>query len=67
MDVFSLKFDNSSSPTFTDVQSALEEDLRLDMVELGKIVKRESLQQMKSHYKYRRWNKLVLSYLLENL
>ena len=67
MDVFSLKFDNSSSPTSADVQSALEEDLRIDMVELGKIINRESLQQMKSHYKYRRWNKLVLNYLLENL
>ena len=40
MDIFSLKFENSSSPAFADVQAALEEDLRIDMTELKKIINR---------------------------
>jgi len=67
MDVFSLKFENSSSPIFADIQVALEEDLRIDIDELKKIINKKALLQMKPHYKYRRWNKLVINYLLEKL
>jgi len=67
MDIFTLKFDNSNSPVLADIRAALEEDLRIDMDVLRKIINKKNLLQMKPYYKYRRWNKLVLTYLLENL
>lgn len=67
MDIFSLQFENSNSPSKADIQSALEQDLRLDLNALKKKLNRDSLHQMKPHYQYRRWNKLVLNYLLESL
>lgn len=67
MDVFTLRFENSTLPKKEDIESAITEDLRIDLIELKKQLNKESLIEMKEHYKNRRWNKLVLEFLLENL
>lgn len=67
MDIFTLRFENSTLPKKEDVESAITEDLRIDLVELEKQLNKERLIEMKEHYKNRRWNKLVLEFLLENL
>ncbi|MGZ3771937.1 MAG: type IV toxin-antitoxin system AbiEi family antitoxin domain-containing protein [Bdellovibrio sp.] len=67
MDVFTLRFNSSDLPKKEDVESAIEEDLRIDLKELKKQLNKESLAEMKEHYKNRRWNKLVLEFLLGTL
>jgi predicted transcriptional regulator of viral defense system len=67
MDIFTLKFDNSTSPNIDDVSRALEEDLRIHNGELKKILNLETVQEMKPFYKHRRWNRFLIEFLLENL
>jgi predicted transcriptional regulator of viral defense system len=67
MDVFTLRFNNSTLPKKKDVEMALKEDLRIDLIELKNQLNRESLLEMKEYYRNRRWNKLVLEFLLEDL
>lgn len=67
MDIFTLKFDKADLPSSMDIRQALEEDLRIDMVELKKIIRIEELRTMKFHYRNRRWNKQLIDFLLESL
>ena len=65
MDVFTLRFKNSAMPSKSDLVIALEEDLRIDTKELKTIISINKIQQMKPFYRNRRWNKLLIDYLLE--
>lgn len=67
MDMFSINFKNSSRPQKEDIRTVLEEDLRIDLTEFRKILNKELLKTMQPYYQGRRWNKLVINYLLENL
>lgn len=67
MDIFTLKFKNSNQPQSRDILTALEEDLRIDLNELKLQLNKNLLTEMQPHYLHRRWNKLVIKFLLENL
>jgi len=67
MDMFTLNFQNSQTPAAKDIPQALEEDLRVSLSELQKVLNKETLLQMQPHYKHRRWNKLLIEFLLEKL
>ena len=67
MDLFSLRFSNSTAPTKTDLEQALVEDLRINLSEVKQIFRRQILQDMQPHYKRRLWNKLLINFLLELL
>lgn len=67
MDIFTLKFKNSIRPQPKDITIALEEDLRIDLDELKNQINKNLLLTMKPHYRGRRWNKLVIDFILENL
>ena len=67
MDLFSLRFSNSESPTKKSVGLAIEEDLRIDITQLKQILHKDQLLLLKPHYKRRPWNKMVIDYLLELL
>jgi hypothetical protein len=65
MDLFTLKFENSSVPSAADIVPALEDDLRIDIAALRQKTDRHLLEQMRPHYRNRRWNRLVIDFLLE--
>lgn len=65
MDLFTLRFSNSDLPQKKDVVIAIEEDLRINLDELKKRLNKNLLLEMQTPYKNRRWNKLVLEFLLE--
>jgi predicted transcriptional regulator of viral defense system len=67
MDIFTLKFSNSAAPERSDIRSALEDDLRINVSNFREIASKKRLQFMKPFYKNRRWNKLVIEWLLEEL
>lgn len=67
MDIFTLRFKNTDRPELADIAVALVEDLRIDLQALKKIINHELLLQMQPLYKNRRWNNLVIKYLLESL
>lgn len=67
MDIFTLKFDNSEKPVLKDIYTALEDDLRVDTSELKKHLNRVMLLDLKPFYKNRRWNKLLIDFLVEIL
>lgn len=67
MDIFSLKFKNTDKPTMKDIPIALNEDLRIDLNIFKTIIDRDLLQEMQPLYKNRRWNQLVIKFLLETL
>ncbi|MBL7671265.1 MAG: hypothetical protein JNM39_12340 [Bdellovibrionaceae bacterium] len=67
MDIFTLKFKNSIRPQPKDIPIALEEDLRIDLNEMKTQINKNLLQNMKPHYRGRRWNKLAIDFILENL
>ncbi len=67
MDLFTLKFSNADLPQKRDVITALESDLRIDLDELKKRLNKNHLLEMQDSYRNRRWNKLVLDFLLEDL
>lgn len=66
MDIFTLKFNNADKPTTKDIPRTLVEDLRIDLNALKKKINHNLLLQMQYVYKSRRWNQLVIKYLLEN-
>ena len=65
MDLFTLKFKGSSAPGASDIVPALVDDLRIDIAALRKKIDRPQLEQMRPHYRNRRWNRLVIDFLLE--
>lgn len=65
MDIFTLKFKNSSSPGVADLRAALEDDLRIETGRLRALANRSLLEEMKPHYRHRRWNRLLIEFLLE--
>lgn len=65
LDVFSLKFKSSSRPSIDDVRLALEDDLRVDLTELRKLVSRESIDSLTPKYRNRPWCRLFLEILRE--
>ncbi|MEQ1722735.1 MAG: hypothetical protein ABL930_06135 [Pseudobdellovibrio sp.] len=67
MDIFTLKFKNSEKPKPEDILAALTQDMRVDLLELKKILNKDLLIEMKPHYKNRRWNYLLIEKLLEML
>ena len=67
MDIFSLKFKNSDKPKMSDISKALIEDLRIDLNHLKSMINRDLLKQMQPIYKSRRWNQLVIQFLLGSL
>jgi len=67
MDLFTLRFSNSTSPTKNDLQQALIEDLRINLSEVKQIFRRQMILDMQPHYKRRLWNRLLINFLLELL
>lgn len=67
MDIFTLKFKNSALPQKDDIPKALEDDLRVDVSEFNKILNKNLLREMQPHYTNRKWNKLTIEFILENL
>jgi predicted transcriptional regulator of viral defense system len=67
LDLFTLKFDRAARPLARDISSALEEDLRVNLAELKNQMNRQSLEAMRAAYKNRRWAKLLIDFLLEEL
>lgn len=67
MDLFTLKFSHSALPERNDVRTALEDDLRINISNSREIFSRQRLQFIKPFYKNRRWNKLAIDWLLEEL
>lgn len=67
MDIFTLRFQNSPTPTSKDVLPALEDDLRISFSVLKTKVKSQNLLALKPFYRRRPWNKLTIDFLLENL
>jgi hypothetical protein len=67
MDIFSLRFKNSSAPSAKEILPALRDDLRIDFAALLKVVDRDRLLSLKPFYKNRRWNCLVINQVLEAL
>ncbi len=67
LDLFCLKFKNSSKPNKRDVRLALEEDLRINMAELAKVTKKENLKSLSVHYKNRAWCRQLIQFLMESL
>lgn len=67
MDLFTLKFSNADRPQKRDVITALESDLRIDLDALKKKINKNHLREMQDSYRNRRWSKLALDFLLEDL
>jgi predicted transcriptional regulator of viral defense system len=67
MDTFTLKFKSSVRVHKNDMLAALEDDLRIDLNELQKKLNKQQLLSMQPYYRGRRWNKIAIEYILENL
>lgn len=67
LDLFTVKFKNTARPQASDIRPALEEDLRVDLQELARSMNRQVLLTMRPAYKNRRWCKLLIDFLLEEL
>lgn len=65
LDLFTLKFRREAGPKMADVVSALEADLRINIIELRKLASYERLGSLRELYRNRRWCKLLIDYLLE--
>jgi predicted transcriptional regulator of viral defense system len=67
LDIFTLKFRRETGPKTTDVVSALENDLRVNINELRKLASHERLGALRELYRNRHWCKLLIDYLLEQI
>ncbi len=65
MDIFCLRYDRSQKPKAKEIDSALVDDLRMDLSAFRKNQNRDLLVEMKSFYKNRHWNRMLIDYLLE--
>ena len=65
LDVFTLSFDGKRKPTRRDLESALFDDLRVDVEALKQRRNKALVEEMRPHYKNRRWCRLLLDFLLE--
>lgn len=67
LDIFTLKFRNSSRPSVSDLEAALENDLRVELTELKPQLDYDLLNEMRPYYKYRPWCDRLIHFLTEKL
>jgi hypothetical protein len=64
-DIFSLRFPPPLNPNLKDLAVILEDDLRIDIGQVRKIIDKKNLVQLLPYYKNRKWNKLLNEFLLK--
>lgn len=67
LDIFDLRFEKTARPQISDIRPALEDDLRVDLQELARTMDRQALLSLRQAYKNRRWCKLLIDFLLEEM